>query len=37
MPGTLLVAGKAQLEQVDPIPKAPAVTAWPTAAPLTKG
>lgn len=37
MPGALLVAGKAQLEQVDPIPKAPAVTAWPTAAPLTKG
>lgn len=37
MPGTLLVAGKAQLEHVDPIPKAPAVTAWPTAAPLTKG
>lgn len=37
MPGTLLAAGKAQLEQVDPIPKAPAVTAWPTAAPLTKG
>lgn len=37
MPGALLVAGKAQLEQVDPIPKAPAVTAWPTTAPLTKG
>lgn len=37
MPGALLVAGKAQLEQVDPIPKTPAVTAWPTAAPLTKG
>ncbi|WP_418442245.1 leucine-rich repeat domain-containing protein [Candidatus Allofournierella excrementavium] len=37
MPGALLAAGKAQLEQVDPIPKAPAVTAWPTAAPLTKG
>ncbi len=27
MPGALLVAGKAQLEQVDPIPKTPAVTA----------
>lgn len=37
MPGALLVAGKAQLEQVDPIPKTPAVTAWPTAAPFTKG
>lgn len=37
MPGALLVAGKAQLEQVDPIPKTPAVTVWPTAAPLTKG
>lgn len=37
MPGALLVAGKAQLEQVNPIPKTPAVTALPTAAPLTKG
>lgn len=37
MPAALLVGGKVQLEQVDPIPKAPSVTVWPTAAPLTKG
>lgn len=37
MPGALLVAGKVNLEQVPPIPKTPAVTAWPAAAPLTRG
>ncbi|WP_394969252.1 InlB B-repeat-containing protein [Candidatus Allofournierella merdipullorum] len=37
MPAALLVGGKVQLEQVDPIPKASSVTVWPTAAPLTKG
>lgn len=31
MPAALLAAGKAAMEQVDPIPKAVTVTSWPTA------
>ena len=37
MAAALLVAGKASLEQVDPVPKDPGVTAWPAAAPLLRG
>lgn len=37
MPGALLVAGKAQLEHVDPIPKTPAVTACPPPRPSPRG
>lgn len=33
----LLVAGKADLGLVDPLPKAPVITAWPTAASIVRG
>lgn len=37
MTAALLTAGKAAMEQVDPVPRTPAVSSWPTASALVQG